>query len=141
VTLIAVADPGFRFAGWSGDCAGTADCKLVADSAKAVQATFVPQLADHRLTVTLVSDPSCASTGSARVDSLPAGLTCVASGGSTVTCTAGFAHNTSISLTAQPLGTTSWVGFTGACNSSTTSCSLVMDADKSVTATYCGLFG
>ncbi len=40
ITLTASADTGFVFAGWSGDCGGTADCILVMDSPKNVTATF-----------------------------------------------------------------------------------------------------
>ena len=40
VTLIAVADPAWRFAGWSGFCAGLADCIITMDAAADVTATF-----------------------------------------------------------------------------------------------------
>lgn len=42
VTLIATADPGSAFTGWSGDCAGTtANATVTVDTAKACVATFV----------------------------------------------------------------------------------------------------
>lgn len=40
VTLTAVADPGYTFAGWSGDCAGQGDCALTMNANKVVTATF-----------------------------------------------------------------------------------------------------
>jgi Ca2+-binding RTX toxin-like protein len=41
VTLTATAQPGSRFTGWSGDCSGTATCKLMLTSARSVTAVFV----------------------------------------------------------------------------------------------------
>ena len=40
VTLSAEAGPGFKFAGWSGDCAGTEACQLNLNANKTVLATF-----------------------------------------------------------------------------------------------------
>ena len=44
VTLTAVPEEGYEFAGWSGDASGTSDSlELTVDSAKAVQAIFAPK--------------------------------------------------------------------------------------------------
>jgi dipeptidyl aminopeptidase/acylaminoacyl peptidase len=43
VRLLATAGPGYRFAGWRGDCAGTArTCSLLLDGSKRALARFVP---------------------------------------------------------------------------------------------------
>ena len=42
VTLAAAAEPGWSFAGWSGDCSGTGSCNLTMSQARAVTATFEP---------------------------------------------------------------------------------------------------
>jgi len=40
VTVTATADPGYSFAGWSGDCAGTSPCTLGMSANRLVTATF-----------------------------------------------------------------------------------------------------
>jgi hypothetical protein len=46
VTLKASPDAGFAFAGWSGGCSGTADCKVTLSSNTTVTASFVNSLSD-----------------------------------------------------------------------------------------------
>src|SRR6266436_8861029 len=41
VALTAVPDASSRFAGWSGGCTGSGDCKLTLDADSAVSATFI----------------------------------------------------------------------------------------------------
>jgi hypothetical protein len=47
VTLKATPDAGFAFAGWSGGCTGTADCKMTLSSNTTVTASFVNSLSDR----------------------------------------------------------------------------------------------
>jgi hypothetical protein len=47
VTLKATPDAGFAFAGWSGGCTGTADCKITLSSNTTVTANFVNSLIDR----------------------------------------------------------------------------------------------
>ncbi len=47
VTLKATPDAGFVFAGWSGGCTGTADCKITLSSITTVTASFVNSLIDR----------------------------------------------------------------------------------------------
>jgi hypothetical protein len=47
VTLRAAPDAGYAFAGWSGGCTGTADCKLTLSSNTSVTANFVNNLSDR----------------------------------------------------------------------------------------------
>jgi hypothetical protein len=121
VTLTAAASAGSTFTGWSGGgCSGTGTCVVTMDAAKNVNATFEP--ITYTLTVTR------AGAGSGTVTSAPAGINC----GST--CTASFSGGTMITLTASPSSGT-FTGWTGAC-SGTGTCTLTMDAAKSVTATF-----
>jgi alpha-tubulin suppressor-like RCC1 family protein len=41
ITLTATADPGSRFAGWSGDCAGTEPCSFAMSANRSAVATFI----------------------------------------------------------------------------------------------------
>ena len=68
-------------------------------------------------------------TGSGRVTSAPAGVSCPA------TCSGEFAADSTVSLTASPTPGWSFAGFGGAC-SGTTSCAVAMNGPKSVTATF-----
>jgi phospholipase C len=77
----------------------------------------------YQLTVTL----SGTSTGT--VTSSPAGITCAP------TCTASFASGTVVKLTATPGKGAYFLGWSGACKG-TTPCTLTMNANKSVTATF-----
>ena len=47
VTLKATPDAGFTFAGWTGGCTGTADCKITLSSNTTVTANFVNSLSDR----------------------------------------------------------------------------------------------
>ena len=48
VELTALAEPGSRFAGWSGDCSGSqATCQVVMDQARGVTARFVKSAVDY----------------------------------------------------------------------------------------------
>jgi hypothetical protein len=42
VTLTAIPDPGWTFAGWSGPCGGIGICTVIVDAAKTVGADFLP---------------------------------------------------------------------------------------------------
>jgi hypothetical protein len=68
-------------------------------------------------------------TGSGTVTSNPAGINC----GST--CSANFAQGSTVTLSATPASGSSFAGWSGAC-SGTGSCTVTMDAAKSVTATF-----
>jgi hypothetical protein len=121
VSLTAVPARGSTFAGWTGDCLGTASCDLTADADHSVGAVFV--LAPHTLDVTP------AGTGSGDVTSSPAGIDC---GG---TCSRLFESGTSVTLTATPAATSTFTGWSGACTG-TGACTVSMSADRSVTASF-----
>ena len=114
VTLTPLPDPGSVFTGWSGACSGAAaTCVVTMDAPKSVTATFTPQ---YSLFVTTL--------GSGTVSAQPSSSSWQYLSGTTVVLTA----------TADPgFVFTSW---SGACAGTTPTCSVTMDAAKSVTATF-----
>ena len=114
VTLIATANSGSTFAGWSGACSGMGDCVVTMDAAKTVTATF-DLLGDYTLTVNTAGDGS----GTVALD--PAGGT--------------YAYGTVVTLTATADSGSTFAGWSGACGGAG-DCVVTMDAAKSVTATF-----
>jgi hypothetical protein len=78
----------------------------------------------HTITVAL------AGSGSGTVTSSPAGISCGA------TCSHPFTLGSSIMLTAVPAAGSSFVGFSGGACSGTEACSLTVDHDLTITATF-----
>jgi hypothetical protein len=125
VTLTAAATSPSTFAGWSGGgCSGTrSTCRVSMSTARSVTATFnLP--GNQTLTVRK------SGTGTGTVTSAPTGINC----GST--CSYAFAYNTSVSLTAAPTGASTFAGWSGGGCSGTATCTVVMSAARSVTATF-----
>jgi uncharacterized repeat protein (TIGR02543 family) len=115
VTLSGTAGAGFTFGNWSGACSGSGDCTVTMNAPQSVTVTFNPPL-----TVSLV--------GSGSVTSNPAGIACPG------TCSSVMPYAASVTLTASP--DPGWVvdRWTGDCvDFGTTTCTLTMDAAKSVT--------
>lgn len=77
------------------------------------------------LTVLLQGDQSGSS-----VVSQPVGIDCG------TTCKHAFTSGQSVTLSVQPTATTNFVGWDGACTGTAQTCTLTMDADKSVGATF-----
>jgi hypothetical protein len=71
-----------------------------------------------------------AGTGSGSVTSSPTGIDCGA------TCSAQYRSGTSVTLTAAPDSTSSFVGWSGACSGTATTCTITVDQARSVTATF-----
>jgi len=127
VTLTAVADSGATFAGWSGGgCSGTSPCTVTVNANTTVTATFntVPVQQQFTLTVTK------SGTGNGSISSSPAGISC----GST--CSAVFNSGTVVTLTANPVGSSAFLGWSGGGCSGTGSCIVTLNADTTVTATF-----
>lgn len=125
VEIELTATPTFSavFLGWSGACSGSGTCRVTMRGAQNVTATFVPKSQAVALNVLK------AGTGTGTVTSSPAGINC----GST--CTANFAAGTQVTLMAQASAGSTFVGWSGEC-SGTSSCTVTVDAAKSVTASF-----
>src|SRR5262245_31559044 len=93
------------------------------DAAKSVTATFAAAPVTYSLTVTK------AGTGSGTVTSSPAGISCG------TTCSGSYNSGTAVTLTAAAASGSTFSGWSGACTG-TGSCSVTMDAAKSVTANF-----
>jgi hypothetical protein len=130
LTVRAIADTGYEFAGWGGAsgsaslCTGTGTCSFTITEDSALAASFPAQGA-----VVYTLEVKKAGSGSGEVTSSPAGIAC---GGA---CTAKYAENTKVALTAKEAAGSTFAGWSGACTG-TGSCEVTMSAAKSVTATF-----
>ncbi len=125
LTLTSSPDDNSSFAGWSGDCTGSSTtCTFTLSEDKAVTATFEPKIVKYALKII--------RSGSARglVTSLPPGISC----GST--CTVSLNESTVVTLTATAETGHGFTGWSGACTGTNATCTLTMNADKTVTATF-----
>jgi uncharacterized repeat protein (TIGR01451 family) len=123
VTLTATTVSGSTFGGWSGACSGTGGCSVTMDSDKTVTATFNQQVQQYTLTVTK------SGTGSGTVTSSPAGINCGSD------CSEAYNPGAIVTLAATTASGSTFGGWSGAC-SGTGGCSVTMDSDKTVTATF-----
>jgi List-Bact-rpt repeat protein len=71
--------------------------------------------------------------GTGTVVSSPSGLNCASTNGM---CSASFATGTSVTVTATPVGSSVFGGWTGGCVSSSSSCTFALQDDTAVTATF-----
>ncbi|MBL8326959.1 MAG: hypothetical protein JNJ89_18570 [Rubrivivax sp.] len=126
VTLSAVAAAGSSFAGWSGACSGVATSVAVTvNAAAACAATFnLLPAAMHPLTV------SRTGIGTGAVSSQPSGIDCGAA------CTASFAANTSVTLTAVATAGSNFAGWSGACSGAGARVSVTVTAATACGATF-----
>ncbi len=117
VTLEATAASGSTFVEWTGcDSVSGTVCHVTVEAAKAVDAVFA--IAQRSLTVTK------AGTG---------GGTVTCNGG---TCAANYPQGALLTLTATPDTNSTFAGWTGAGCSGTGNCTLTVNADTAVTATF-----
>ncbi len=123
VTLTAAPAGGSTFAGWSGACSGTGPCVVVMSANQTVTAQFTAAPATSVLTVVKMGG------GSGTVTSNPSGITC----GNT--CSANFLNGSSVTLTATATGGSTFAGWGGAC-SGTGACTVTMNGNQTVTATF-----
>ena len=128
IALVATADPGSTFAGFSegtGSATGcsTSPCTFTLEASSKVKATFN---AKPEFTLKVKKE----GTGTGTVTSSPAGINCGA------TCEAKFEEGKEVTLTATPSGGSTFAGWTGSGCSGTGTCKVTMSAAKEVTATF-----
>lgn len=125
VTLTAKPDSKSSFNGWTGDCVSTQlTCTITISAENNVTANF-----------TLL--PTSGGGGGGSVAAYKISIS--KNGKGTVTANpsaASYASGTVVTLTAVPDPGQPWVGWGGACSGTATTCSLTMNADKSVTANF-----
>lgn len=120
VTLRADAEPGSRFAGWSGACSGSAPaCVVDLSEAKAAGARF--DQVQETVTVRV--------RGRGRVASAPGGLACRA------VCSAQFPSGTHLEFSAKAAAGWRFAGWSGACRGTRT-CTVTADGPREVVATF-----
>jgi hypothetical protein len=127
VTLTAAATTGSTFAGWSGDCSGTAaTCTVTMDQARNVGATFTASaVSSYILTV------NKSGTGLGVVSSTAgSGLYC----GSV--CSVAYPNGTSVTLTAAAATGSTFAGWSGDCSGTAATCTVTMNQARNVGATF-----
>jgi len=127
VTLNEIPASGAMFGGWSG-CNGTgSQCTLTLNADTTVTATFTASSTSYTLTV------SDTGSGSGTVTSADGKINCMNGSG---TCSASYSSGNSVSLTAAPSVGSTFAGFSGACSTSSTTCTIVMNSSQTATATF-----
>lgn len=124
LTLIPKPTPGYSFAGWEGSCTGYTGntCQVQVNADKSIGANFFP---NNKLTITVNPE------GRGSIISTPAGIDC----GST--CSAGFAPNTSVILTAALTPGFAFHDWGGDCTGAMSNvCQVTLSAARTVTANY-----
>jgi hypothetical protein len=122
VVLTPVPGAGYQFFGWAGGgCTGTGTCtvSMTADRSPIAQFTIK--------TYTLSVSREGAGAGS--VTSAPSGISCGTD------CSEVYDHGTTVTLSANAAGGSTFAGWTGACTG-TGSCTVSMTQARSVTATF-----
>jgi uncharacterized repeat protein (TIGR02543 family) len=123
VTLAAKADAGYSFTGWAGDCNG-ATCTVTMTTNRNVTALFAKLPTSYALTVTK------AGAGLGTVTSSPDGINCGAD------CSQPYNPGTTVTLTATVTAGSVFAGWTGCTTVNGTKCTVVMNANKTVKATF-----
>lgn len=125
ITLTATPASGSTFTGWGGACSGTGHtCTVTMNSAKNVTATFSGGSTTELLLSVSVNGPGRVTGG---------GITC---GSGSKTCSAKQTQGSTVGLTASPAGGAVFAGWGGACKGTAPSCTVEMDAAKSVSARF-----
>ena len=122
VTLTAVAGANSEFTGWSGGgCTGTGTCTVTMDASKVITATFQgPQM------LTVTKD----GAGTGTVISNPVGISCGSD------CNESYPGGTTVTLAASPGANSDFGGWSGSGCTGIGTCTVTMDAAKTVTASF-----
>jgi predicted Zn-dependent protease with MMP-like domain len=135
VTLMASPATGSTFSGWGGACVGAGAyqyCSVNVNVMTTVTANFAPAVA-YPLAVTPVG------TGAGTITDNQAQISCSeANGAITGTCAGNYPSGTLVTLTANSTGTSTFVGWGGACASqgATASCNVTVNSALSVSASF-----
>jgi Divergent InlB B-repeat domain len=125
VTLSAAPDSGATFTSWGGACSGSATtCTVTMNAAKSVTATFTTSSGGGISLSVTVTGPGSVSGG---------GIQC---GNGGRTCNASQDEDSTVTLTATPAANATFTGWDGACSGNDTTCTVTMDASKSVSAAF-----
>jgi hypothetical protein len=126
VTLTATPGSGATFTSWGGACTGSSTtCSVTMNAAKSVTATFSGGTTSGTVNLTVtVTGPGSVSGG---------GIQC---GNGGATCTAKENEDSEVTLTAAPARNATFTGWDGACSGTNTTCTVTMDASKSVSAAF-----
>ncbi len=125
IKLTAVVGTNSLFTGWSGACSGTSTtCNVTVTNLQNVTANF--DYITYNLTITKV--------GNGTISSSPAGIDCGAD------CTEAVNKGSTVTLTATPDMGYKFTGWTGGCTGTATTCTITMNAAKTVTATFKAIF-
>ncbi len=129
ISATATPQPGFTFAGWSGDCSGTASTVLITmNQAKTCLATFetLPTLSpdQHRLIITK------SGLGNGTITSNVPGSDCGP------TCSSVYPYNTLLTVTALPDPGSQFIGWSIHCLGTDAAVNVLMDSDKSCIAVF-----
>jgi hypothetical protein len=122
------------FAGWSGACSGTSTtCIVTMSQAQNVTADFEP---GYGLDIRMGTAGNALGAQLNETVTSPAGVDCIMNG-SVAGCHYEFPPGTTLTLTAAAPanGATGFV-WGGACSGSSLTCTLTLNSDQSVTATY-----
>jgi hypothetical protein len=134
VTFTATPSSGSLFTGWMGDCAscGTnSDCTVTMDTDKNCTAIFYGSPAIEYYTLSITNT----GTGDGTVTSIPAGINCGTDCSETYQKTA---KPKNIKLKVKPDAYSTFLGWGGDCQGrgTKTTCTVKMDSDKSVPASF-----
>jgi hypothetical protein len=125
ITLTAAPGSGAAFTSWGGACSGTATtCSVTMSAAKSVTATFTTSGTGGPTISVAVTGPGSVSGG---------GIQC---GNGGTTCTATQDVDSTVTLTATPAANATFTGWRGACAGTDRTCTVTMDASKSVSAAF-----
>jgi uncharacterized repeat protein (TIGR02543 family) len=126
VTLTATPSSGYVFSSWTGACASSTatTCTFTMTADTAVTATFAP-----------AAQLSVAVSGNGSVSGGSGAINC---GNGATICGATFAQNATVTLVATATTGATFAGWSGACGGTTTTCTVLMSAAKSVTASFTG---
>lgn len=131
LTLTANAAPGSTFQSWSGPCASISGNTCVVnltETQAGLQSITANFSANPPTTATLTV--TRAGNGEGKVTSSPAGINCGNS------CEADFGLNSNVTLTAEPQGQSTFLGWTGACTGADATCVVTMDQARTVSANF-----